>query len=449
MEKKPQKLSGLHPATLLVIYLSVVLAPLGFATALNLPPRAFPDELSSAIAMAGFSMLLLEFVLSGRFKNISGRIGIDVTMRFHQLIARPILAFILIHPFLYTTPSSSPLPWDSSGQLSLGITAASLVTGMLGWLLLAVLVFWAIFQRESGFRYETWRLCHGIGAGIIALFSLHHVMDGGRYSAYTPLAWFWFAMVALAMLTLLHVYLIRPLIQLRHPYRVKSIKKVALRTWELTIAPEQGEAMDFLPGQFVWLTLKCSPFNIQEHPLSISSCPAERPLIGFTIKEMGDFTNTISTIPIGSCAYIDGPHGHLVLEGKAGNGLAFIAGGSGLAPIMSMLRQLRVNKDPRPIKLIYGNRVVDQILYQQELNEMREALNMTIDHILSDPPPGWLGRVGHLDINSLRSCLEIEDRAQWRYVVCGPAPMIDSVEHSLKQLGVSPRQIISEKFSRH
>lgn len=455
MLKQRPTLPGLHPLTLLIAYTAIALAPLAIAASLDLPPRPFLDELSSALALVGFSMLLLEFVLSGRFKTASGRLGIDITMRFHQLVARTLVVFILIHPFLYTIPLTSQLPWDTSGQHSLGITNSSMVSGILAWLLLPTLVVWALFQRESGYRYETWRLCHGIGAALIALFGLHHAIVAGRYSDHEVMAVFWYVMTAIAMLTLLQVYVLGPLRQLRHPYHVVSIQPVAHKTWELVIEPgsadkptQQG-AMNFLPGQFVWLTLKCSPFAITEHPFSISSCPAERPRIGFTIKEVGDFTNTIGSIPIGTCAYLDGPHGHLVLEGRKGSGLAFIAGGSGLAPIMSMLRQLRNDKDTRPIKLIYGNRVADQILYRQELDQMQEVLDIEIDYILGDPPPGWDGKVGQLDIDSLRSCLVAGDCAQWLYVVCGPAPMIDSVEHNLEKLGVPLKQIISERFSQN
>ena len=276
-------LRGLHPLVLLLAYLLLALAPLAIATAQRLPPRPWLDELSSALSLVAFAMLLLEFVLSGRFKTVSGRIGIDLTMRFHQLIARTLTLFILIHPFIYTTPLTSQLPWDSSGQHSLGITGASLVSGMLGWLLLATLVFWALFQRESGFRYETWRLCHGLGAALIALLGLHHALEAGRYSSDTLLTGFWLVMTAMALLTLLQVYVVRPLLQLRHPYRVTSVKNIGLKTWELVIEPEAGHpaAFDFLPGQFVWLTLKCSPFNITEHPFSISSAPAQLPRIGF------------------------------------------------------------------------------------------------------------------------------------------------------------------------
>jgi len=85
--------------------------------------------------MVAFAMLLMEFLLSGRFKSVSGSTGIDLTMRFHQLIARSLTAFILIHPFLYVTPLKYPLPWDTTGQLTLGLSSASITTGILGWVL--------------------------------------------------------------------------------------------------------------------------------------------------------------------------------------------------------------------------------------------------------------------------------------------------------------------------
>jgi len=225
------------------------------------------------------------------------------------------------------------------------------------------------------------------------------------------------------------------------------VKQVALKTWDLKIKPESGAAIDFAAGQFVWLTLDRSPFAITEHPFSISTCPADRPSLGFTIKEVGDFTKSIGSIPVGARAYVDGSHGNLTLTGRSGTGIAFIAGGVGLAPIMSILRQLRAEHDSRPLKLIYGNRVVEQIMYQDELNEMKESLGIEIHNILSEPPDDWTGAVGRTDEAVLRKYLCFEGHASWLYVICGPAPMIDDVENSLERLGVPLGQIVSEKFS--
>ncbi len=243
------------------------------------------------------------------------------------------------------------------------------------------------------------------------------------------------------------MYLVRPLIQLRHPYRVVSVKPIALKIWEVIIEPERGSAISFEPGQFAWLTLGRSPFDITEHPFSISSCPADAPRVSFAIKEIGDFTRTIGSVSIGTPAFLDGPHGNLVVRGRGGAGIAFIAGGVGLAPIMSILRQLREDGDPRPMKLIYGNRVADQIMYERELDDLRTRLDFEIHHVLSEPPAGWTGAVGLIDETFLGRILDPESRQTWLNVVCGPAPMIVSVETSLNDLGVPRHLIVSEKFS--
>lgn len=392
-------------------------------------------------------MLLMEFLLSGRFQTVSGRVGIDLTMRFHQLIARSLTVFILIHPFLYTAPIGHALPWDTSRQLTLGLDAASFATGVIGWVLLGALMVMGITRDRLPYRYETWRVLHGLGAAAIAIAGAHHAIEAGRYSGQPTLMTFWLVLVGIALLTLFVVYVITPLWQLRQAYQIVSLEKAALKTWTLVIEPLGGEAIRFEAGQFVWLTLGRTPFAITEHPFSISSCPADRPRLGFTIKEAGDFTNTIGRLRVGGRAYVDGPHGNVTLPGAEVPGLVLIAGGVGIAPIMSILRELRTRRDPRPMKLIYGNRLAEQILYHSELDDMTRVLRLDLHLVLSEPPTAWDGPIGRLDEPVLTALLDAEATSGWLYIVCGPAPMIDSVEDILEGLGVQTRQIVSEKFS--
>ena len=86
-----QILRGLSGAALLALYLGIALAPLLLALIAGKPARNAWRELSAGLAMMGFAMLLMEFVLSGRLRGISGRVGIDVTMRVHQLAALGVL----------------------------------------------------------------------------------------------------------------------------------------------------------------------------------------------------------------------------------------------------------------------------------------------------------------------------------------------------------------------
>ena len=143
------------------------------------------------MALVGFAMLLLEFVLSGRFRQISRAAGIDTIMRFHQRIALPIAILLLLHPFLYVTPWGHPLPWDSSGQHRLGARGGPVATGIAAWLIFSVLIVMAIWRDKAPYRYEIWRSSHGMGAALVTGLGMHHAIAAGRYSSHASLAAFW------------------------------------------------------------------------------------------------------------------------------------------------------------------------------------------------------------------------------------------------------------------
>ena len=312
----------MHPLFLLPVYLAITLSPILLSYLQGRPPRPFWDDVTSGLAMTAFAVLLIEFVLSGRFRAISARMGMDVTMRFHQLLARTALVFALVHPFLYRTPFfNTPLPWDETRQLTLGLNTSSLATGVVAWVVLPGFVLISIFRDQLPYRYETWRLMHALGAVVLAATVTHHTLVAGRYSSDHLLAVFWILLLVAALASLVWTYVIAPLGEAGRPYEVTSVKKIALMTWELTLRPRQNDALEFEAGQFAWLNLGHSPFSVHENPFSISSAPAQRPDIRFVIKEMGDLTRRIGDIAPGTVAYLDGAHGNLTLRGRTGKAL--------------------------------------------------------------------------------------------------------------------------------
>ncbi len=437
--------TGIHPAVLLGTYVAIALLSLILAVLQGGAPRSFWRELSTGLVMIGFAAVMLQFLLSGRFRQISGRLGIDRTMRFHQLIAWAALTFIFLHPIFYAVPRLSAGPGSALAALTGLFTSPRLRTGVAAWVLLLLLVPLAAWRDRLPVRYEVWRLSHGLGAAAIVGLALHHTLSVGSYSGGLALKIFWIALAGVALLALAYIYVLKPLLQLRAPWQVIGNRQVADRTWEVSVTPEHGDAPPFSAGQFVWLNLGHSPFTLTEHPFSISSAPAQRPQLSFTIKESGDFTNSIGEVAAGTTAFLDGPHGSFTLSGQRQQPIVFIAGGVGFAPIISILRQLALDSYRHPVHLIYGNRVETQILYRSEIESLRAKLDLRVDLVLADPPPGWSGRTGQITPDMLLACLRIPLH-EALYFVCGPVPMMNSVESTLVRMGVPPAAIISERF---
>lgn len=446
MGDKDKTRRGLSPISLIVLYVAIGLTPVALASVQDLPGRNFWREFSSALAMIAFAMLLMEFLSSGRARAVSGRAGIDLTMRFHQLATTAILVFIIAHPFLYAVPRLSPEPAQALASLRGMFTSTGLRTGVIAWFLMIVFVLMAVWRDRLPFRYEVWRASHGLGAALIAGFSAHHTLRVGTYSESFGLTGFWLVLTGIALATLLHVYLIKPVMQARRPYRVVANDRVADRMWRVALEPDSGHAIPFAGGQFAWVNLGHSSFSITEHPFSISSAPGARPRIEFTIKESGDFTSRVGTVEPGTVAYLDGPHGAFTHIAQEPGPVVFIAGGVGFAPIVGMMRQMRDEGWLHPVTLIYGNRAETQILYRDEIEAMANSpMQLDVHLVLSESPEGWTGATGELTREVLSGCLASVS-SEATYYVCGPTPMMDAVEKSLVELGIAPSAIISERF---
>ncbi len=433
---------GMKQIFLGALYLVVVALPLAVSWIFGGGPRPWRQELATGLGMLAFAMILAEFVLSGRFKRISRGVGMDVTMRFHQIMARTALALALVHPFLYGgTPAGGPRPWDPTRILSVTTDFSILATGIAAFVLLPSLVALAIYRKYLDYTYETWRLIHGIGALLIAGLLLHHTIYAGRYSAEPQVMWLWIAMTAIAVGSLFYVYLIAPLRQLSRPWYVAAITRLSPKQWGLTIAPKGHGGMAYQAGQFVWLNVGHTPFTLHENPFSISSAPAVGPDLSFVIKELGDFTSSLDQITVGDRVYLDGPFGHVTVAGRSEPGIALIAGGVGIAPLIGILRQVRLTDDPRQLRLIYGNRRADQILFRDELADE------DVTYVVSEPPADWHGHTGLIDGALLDDVFTPDQFRDWLFVLCGPPIMMDIVEAQLMVRGTPSDHILSEKFS--
>ncbi len=443
-------LSDMPPAALITTYIALAALPLvlaaGFAERLPGSLRA----VAIGLGLAGFAMLLLQFMSSGRFETLSGKVGINRAMRFHQITARLLLVFLILHPlFLFLPDRIDGIP-GAVQMLVRMLFSDLMLSGTIALFLLLYMVVSSIWRHYLPVKYELWRGTHVTGAAIVAIAGAHHVFSVGNYSQETFLRTYWWAMIAVALGALSYRYLIKPWRLARRAYQVSGVREVGDRIWEVSLEPQQGKSdkgsvTKFSAGQFAWVNFRAGAIPLFDNPFSLSSAPAELPRIRLLIKDRGDTSGHIGELAVGSTVFLDAPHGNFTLEGRDGDALCLIAGGIGISPIISILRDLAHKSDKRPISVLVGARSPRQLVYADELRELKENLDLNLHFCVDKPPPGWNGSAGEFDDAAIRRCLPMVP-ARCLCMVCGPTQMMLAVERHLRALGVPPKNIVYERF---
>jgi predicted ferric reductase len=185
--------------------------------------------------------------------------------------------------------------------------------------------------------------------------------------------------------------------------------------------------------------------SLEQHPFTIASSAAHPQRLGFTIKELGDFTSSIGQMKPGTAAYLDGPYGAFTID-ESSRAIVMSAGGIGITPMMSIIRTLRDERDQRPLLLIYAVHSLDCAVYGEELCAATAAMNLRIVHVLEQPPDDWTGERGYITRDLLQRQIAPLKPAETQFLICGPPPMMNVVEQSLLDLNTPMWNIRAERF---
>jgi predicted ferric reductase len=199
----------------------------------------------------------------------------------------------------------------------------------------------------------------------------------------------------------------------------------------------------FIPGQFVFLhILDKEGKSMVKKPYSIASSPGSSSM-EFCIKMIhGALTGPLEDLSAGSIVGIEGPLGHFTFSGR--NRAGFIAGGTGIAPIMSMLRHITNNRIDGEFFFFYSAKNEDKIIYREELEQIaRNNPNIKIVVTLTNGAAnGWSGERGR--INSSMISRHMPAPSQFDWWICGPMEMIKAMRGCLEELGADPKRMKME-----
>jgi predicted ferric reductase len=421
-----------------VAYLGAVLSPLVFAViGASQPDQGFWTNFSVALGFVGLAMMGLEFVLVARFKPVAAPFGQDALLQFHRQIGYAGLAFILIH-------FAISAKWDEVTPAK-AIAAPLLVWfGMASLLALIVLIATSVWRQQLRLPYEAWHVIHTVLALVLLLGALLHIFFVNEYVSSVWKQILWGLMAAAFVGLLAWVRLLKPRRALTQPWRLERVVPERGQTTTLVLRPPPGEDFRFEPGQFGWFAIGRSPFSITQHPFSFASS-AERDDVELAVKALGDFTSRVSELEPGTTVYVDGPHGVFSIDQDEGPGFGLLAGGVGIAGLISMLRTMADREDGRPVLLFYANRDWDGVAFRDELEALKARLDLTLVHVLERPPEGWAGEAGYLTAGILARHLPAGYR-RFQFFICGPDPMMDAAEAALIALDVPPERVHTERF---
>ena len=433
------------PTAWIALYLVLVIAPLIILIVGPMPVgTAFWWDFSMALGFSAIAMLGVQFALTARFKRASAPFGIDVIYLFHRYLAIVAVGVALGHFGILWWSYEEELGTLNPLEARWELTAARVA---LGAFLFAVVT--SEFRKLLRIEYGLWRYLHVFLAVIGFIAAVAHILGVGYYTEAPGKRSFWLLATVSWLLVIAWVRIVKPLSQVRHPYRVVGVEPGPGEVWALTVEPDGHEGLRrFMPGQFAWITLRASPFALREHPFSIVSSPEALPRIEFSIKALGDFTNTIGDVKAGERVYLDGPYGVFSFDRHPdAPGFVGIVGGIGITPCMSMIRSMAARGDPRPFWLFVGNPTLEDVVFREELETLSKRTNLTVIHVIQEPPEGWCGETGYLTRETLDRHLPKEQRHQFHYFLCGPPPMLQSAETSLRDLGVPQSRMHLEIFN--
>lgn len=219
----------------------------------------------------------------------------------------------------------------------------------------------------------------------------------------------------------------------------------------LVLQPLDGKPFDYRPGQHLNLQMEVDG-ETERRAYSFSSTPDVDPHPRVTIKKVKDGRVSpilCDDVQAGDTIRAMGPAGHFTCEPRPEEQrrLVFIAGGSGITPIFSLIQHLARHEPKSQIELLYGNTEYEQIIFRDALEKLTETYpQIRVHHVLETTPENWEGPAGRLTGDMALSI--IGDPAGAHFFLCGPPPMVDGAVEELKKAGVTDEAITVERFTQ-
>jgi predicted ferric reductase len=416
----------------------------GGARGLTAGPAGQLTSLGRITGLVAADLLLVQVFLMARVPWVERSYGQDELARRHRLVGFWSFSLMLGHIGLITAGYALA---DHRGLIRelwhvltsyRGMLLASLGTGFL-----VLVVVTSVRLSRRRLRYERWHLLHLYAYVGVGLAVPHQLWTGADFVRSPAARAYWLTAYLVAAGAVLVFRIGMPLWRTaRHALVVSGVQREAADVVSVRV---RGRALDRLPvrpGQFfVWRFLD-GPGWARGHPYSLSAAPGEE--LRLTVKDLGDDSGRLASLPIGTKVLLEGPYGRLTADQRVTDRVVLIAGGIGITPLRALLEDL----EGVPTTLVYRARSPRHLVLREEIEELAARNGVRVHYLLGRRLAGsWLpaGAGSRNEVGVLRRLAP--DLVRSDVYVCGPAGWADAVVASVEAAGVPGPQVHLERFA--
>ena len=355
--------------------------------------------------------------------------GVDKMYMTHRRTSTT--AFLLIFVHVLTVPITTT-------NLRLGNYLAMVAfAGIVSIVLITLAPRIPFLSILSGGTYEGWKnLKRFIGIFFIIAF-IHALTIPSPLHALVAITWVQIFFV-IGTLSYLYTELFGRFFKKYLPYKVEAVKHPNSSTTEVTLQAKKNPIRRHRAGQFLFVRFSGDKSLDESHPFTISSAPSED-VLRLTIKASGDFTRYLfRNLHPGTEAVIEGAYGMFDYK-TGGQKQIWIAGGIGLTPFLSFIRDMDGNLD-QDVELYYTVRHPEEALFLDEIEAASKGNPRLKAHVR------FSATDGSLTVEEILENAGGEVRGHDIYM-CGPLPMVQAFTGKFEGLGVSKERIHFEEFN--
>jgi predicted ferric reductase len=401
-----------------------------------------PDYLTAAgqlFALYGTFAALIQVLLIARVPGLDGRFGMDRLTRWHRWTGFSLTWCLLAH-VLFTS-----FGWASADQQSglgeiwhLTKTELTVALASLGTVLLVIVAVSSVRAARRAVSYETWFYVHLLAYVMLAVSFPHIVTLGADFDHHKWTTRYWAVLYLLTIAAILWHRVGNPLRNARrHGFRLTAITPESPGVVSLTFTGENIHDFGLRAGQFVIARFRTKGWRHKAHPFSVSGV---RPnAIRVTVKDLGDDSARVGTVPLGTKVLLEGPYGAFTEAKRSRRKVLLVAGGIGITPMRLLFE--RLHGAPGDVTLLYRSSADADVVFRKELDAIAQRRGFDLHYAV-----GSRDDLG--DLADPRSITRlVPDVAERDVYLCGPSSLVHAAKHGLRLAGVPRRHLHHENFA--